>query len=134
MGAQDIYLGEKIRQLRVINHVSQEELGRELGMTKQVISRIEKGIRQVRYTELEQIAKFLDEPIETFTKIDLKYKLVHTKFRTNDIPEFAIEFLNEFDLYLRSGISDDLGMIVKEELKRRLDDTYSKVFSFFSRR
>lgn len=133
MGAEDTYIGEKIRQLRVINRVSQDELGKELGTTKQVVSRIEKGIRKVQYSELLKIATFLDVSIESFTKIDVKYEMVHTKFRPVDIPRFSTEFLDDFELYLRSGVNDDIGMLVKDEIKLRMDDIYKRVFPILFR-
>ncbi len=53
------FLGERIRKLRVLKKFSQEELGKELNLPKQSISRIEKGNRKVTKEELEKIADFL---------------------------------------------------------------------------
>ena len=76
MDTADKYIGEQIRRYRVFSHITQEDLAKEVGLTKQIISRIEKGERKVAFKELEKIANYLDQPMEIFTTIDIKYKLI----------------------------------------------------------
>ncbi len=63
-------LGEKVRLFRVTKNMSQEDLGKKLGMSKQTISKIEKGRRKLSGTELQKIAKILDTRFSDFLMSD----------------------------------------------------------------
>ncbi len=63
---EDILIGEKIRQIRVVRKVSQGELGEHLGLAKQTISKIEKGTRKVTVAELLKIGEFFEVDSDYF--------------------------------------------------------------------
>jgi len=131
MSKQDEYIGEQIKRYRSLRFYSQERLAKEIGLTKQIISRIEKAERKVSYNELAKIAEALDEPIETFTVIDLKNKLIKRKHRSIDIPKFAIDFLDDFETFLRQGINDDIGKLIMDEISHDMNDIFHKVYKTF---
>ncbi len=58
--------GDRIRELRERKKMTQEELGKAIGTTKQTIFKYERGmIENISYSKLEEIAKALDaEPWE----------------------------------------------------------------------
>jgi len=131
MSKQDEYIGEQIKRYRSLRFYSQERLAKEIGLTKQIISRIEKAERKVSYNELAKIAEALDEPIETFTVIDLKNKLIKRKHRSIDIPKFAIDFLDDFETFLRQGINDDISKLIMDEISHDMNDIFHKVYKTF---
>ncbi|NDI36659.1 helix-turn-helix domain-containing protein [Chengkuizengella sediminis] len=57
-------LGQRIADLRQINQMSQEELGKKVGLPQALISRIELDNRKVSATELIKFAKALNVSIE----------------------------------------------------------------------
>jgi transcriptional regulator with XRE-family HTH domain len=65
-GPADKKLGEKIRTRGVVAGMSQDELGKALGVTFQQIQKYEKGVNRVNAVRLEQIAGALDESISYF--------------------------------------------------------------------
>jgi transcriptional regulator with XRE-family HTH domain len=65
-GAADKSLGEKIRTRRVAAGISQEELGKALGVSFQQIQKYEKGVNRVSAVRLSQIAAALDESMSYF--------------------------------------------------------------------
>ena len=65
-GPGDKKLGEKIRTRRVVAGMSQDELGKALGVSFQQIQKYEMGVNRVSAVRLEQIAGALDESISYF--------------------------------------------------------------------
>ena len=52
MDKQDEYIGSQIKRYRSLRFYSQDRLAKEVGLTKQIISRIEKAERKVsRYQD-----------------------------------------------------------------------------------
>ena|ERR1700722_2189816 len=68
---QDIELGKRIRLRRVEQGVSQDDLGKALGVTFQQVQKYEKGANRVGASRLQQIATALDVPV-TFFYDDVK--------------------------------------------------------------
>jgi len=133
MSVENKYIGEQIRKYRVVNHYSQEELAKEVGLTKQIISRIEKGERRITYNELSKIAEYLEEPIETFTVIDLKFKSIKRKHHSIDIPKFSIDFLDDYETFLRQGQNSDIARIITDEITHEMNEIYHRVYKTFWR-
>lgn len=50
----------RIRDLRLIHNMSQEQLAEKVGTTKQAISQYERGIRKPKYEILEAIADYFN--------------------------------------------------------------------------
>lgn len=91
-------VGKRIREYRIKNDVSQEELGKYLKLPKQTISTIEKGKRRVTGQELVLISAFFDEPTTAFTQEAHKYVyIVDTNYGA--LPVFIADFLKELVHY-----------------------------------
>lgn len=65
---EDVTLGQAIRTRRVEAHLSQDDLGKALGVSFQQVQKYEKGVNRVSVTRLHQIAKALGEDVSYFTK------------------------------------------------------------------
>jgi transcriptional regulator with XRE-family HTH domain len=64
-------LGERIRNLRIKNNKSQEDLGRALDKSHATVSDIERGKTELAVTDLAKIAQFFDVPIETLVSPEI---------------------------------------------------------------
>lgn len=62
----DTYIGERIKEGRLAAKMSQEQLGKKIGVTFQQIQKYEKGLNRVAGGRLPQIARTLDKPLEFF--------------------------------------------------------------------
>jgi transcriptional regulator with XRE-family HTH domain len=65
-GAEDVEIGQKIRALRLERGLSQEELGREVGVTFQQIQKYERGANRVSAGRLQRIADALQVAVTFF--------------------------------------------------------------------
>lgn len=72
VGASDREFGERIRARRVEVGMSQDELGKTLGVSFQQIQKYEKGVNRVSATRLGQIAKALDIGTDYFLHVASK--------------------------------------------------------------
>lgn len=134
MSEEDIYIGEKIRQFRIIKHISQEELGKVLNLNKQAVSRIEKGIRRVSHVELMKIAEFLKEPIESFVEREIKFKLIHPKNSVVAIPKFALDFLEDYEAFLsKKELNADSVRLIYDEIVFRMKGIFVRRFRFYGK-
>ena len=61
-------VGQKIKQLRLENNLTQEELAEKLGKAKSTISMYENGNREPDYETLEEIADYFNVSIEYLLK------------------------------------------------------------------
>lgn len=61
-------LGEKIRQIRADRHLSQEELAHICGFDRTYISLVERGKRNLSFTNLCTFARGLGLPLSILTK------------------------------------------------------------------
>ncbi len=62
----DAKIGKLIRVHRIARRMSQEELGKHLGITFQQVQKYEKGVNKVSAGRLLKIATFLKVPVVTF--------------------------------------------------------------------
>jgi transcriptional regulator with XRE-family HTH domain len=62
----DIHVGMKLRSRRMMRGMSQEELGRAVGVTFQQIQKYERGDNRIGCSRLFEIASFLNVPIDSF--------------------------------------------------------------------
>lgn len=80
----DIAVGRKLKERRLISGISQEELGKAIGVTFQQIQKYEKGLNRISASKLYEIAEILNVDINFFfeslcspndNKIDLSNKI-----------------------------------------------------------
>lgn len=62
----DVHVGGRVRLRRMIIGMSQEALGKSLGLTFQQVQKYEKGANRIGAGRLKQLAELLDVPIQFF--------------------------------------------------------------------
>ena len=62
----DIHVGSRLRLRRTMAKLSQEKLGKQLGITFQQIQKYEKGTNRMGASRLQEIAEILQTPISYF--------------------------------------------------------------------
>lgn len=62
----DVHVGARVRLRRMILGISQEKLGRSLGLTFQQIQKYEKGANRIGASRLFDLSALLDVPIQYF--------------------------------------------------------------------
>jgi repressor LexA len=87
--AQRTALGNRIAQLRRANHLSQQELGEKVGLTRGYISQIETGIqREINNSLIQKFADVLEVPVE-----DLLTRVLPISQGTTGFPESETKLL-----------------------------------------
>ncbi len=62
----DIHVGSRVRLRRMILGMSQEKLGKALGLTFQQVQKYEKGVNRIGASRLFQLSELLNTPIQFF--------------------------------------------------------------------
>ena len=65
-----VEFGDKLRQLRTLKGLSQEQLAKRMGITKSMISAYENSVRQPSYDVLMRIALFFNVSMDFFFGFD----------------------------------------------------------------
>jgi transcriptional regulator with XRE-family HTH domain len=66
ISAMDIHVGRRVRAGRLANRISQEELGKAVGVSFQQIQKYEKGVNRIGTGRLHEIGKLLKVPVTYF--------------------------------------------------------------------
>lgn len=92
----DIHVGGRIRLRRLMNGLSQEKLGEQMGLTFQQIQKYEKGVNRVGASRLFHLAQVLDVPISYFFEdlIDEESDNIVDGFSEPSNQSFVLEFLS----------------------------------------
>ncbi len=69
-GPEDIAFGQKIRALRLERGLTQEELGRAVGVTFQQVQKYERGANRVSAARLQKLADAFEVPVTFFYRDD----------------------------------------------------------------
>ena len=94
----DKYVAGMIKDARIKNRYSQEDIGKMLNLPKQSISRMEMGRRKISPKELAKIAKFLDLSIDKLLdETKFEYEIPAKSYGVN-LPDYAETFLRDFEL------------------------------------
>lgn len=88
-------IGERIRSLREMSDLTQEELAERAGLTKGFISQIERDLTSISLDSLAQILKALDENISDFFREASEEKIV---YREKDKVLIEKEKIEKFEL------------------------------------
>ena len=100
--------GDKLKQIRIERGLSQEDIAKILGTSKQVISRYEKNQRTPKITvALEYIRKL---------NISMDYFFKEEKLLTNRVAEELETYIAANSIVIRKLISEAQGLS-KEEIK-----------------
>lgn len=81
---------EKVRELRVKNNLSQEDLSEKLGVSRQTVSKWEAGNTFPEIEKLIALSDFFQVSIDYL----LRDKQVNTDFREINMEKMVIQFLN----------------------------------------
>ena len=68
--AVDRYIGDRMREQRLVLKMSQEQLGRELGVSFQQIQKYERGVNRVSAARLFEICKALKVSLSSMFELD----------------------------------------------------------------
>jgi transcriptional regulator with XRE-family HTH domain len=117
----DVHVGGRIRLRRMMNGLSQERLGEQMGLTFQQIQKYEKGANRVGASRLFQLAQVLEVPVSYFFE-DLETKNdgnLTPGFAESSTKDFVLEFLNS-----REGLELNRAFvnITDPEIRRRILD------------
>ncbi len=66
------YVGNKIREAREEKGLTQKELGETLGYSPMGISHFEKGIREIKMSDIKKLAEYLGKNLLYFLPTDKK--------------------------------------------------------------
>lgn len=62
----DVHIGKRLREARLSRGMSQDHLGRRLGVSFQQVQKYEKGTNRIGGSRLWDISQILDTPVEFF--------------------------------------------------------------------
>lgn len=104
----DKYVAGMIKDARIKNRYSQENIGKMLNLPKQSISRMEMGRRKISPKELAKIAKFLDLSIDKLLdETKFEYEIPAKSYGEN-LSDYAEIFLRNFESDSDPSISTSL--------------------------
>jgi len=107
-------LGERIRDARRRADLSQEDLGRAVGLERTVVNKIEGGIRKVTALELSDIATAIGVRMSTFFEEPVAALVAHRSSQGLDTADSQIDallarFANDVEFVGSLGV-DELGL------------------------
>jgi transcriptional regulator with XRE-family HTH domain len=70
--AIDAYIGARVRERRLTLNMSQDQLGKELGISFQQVQKYEKGVNRVSASRLFEICKVLNVSLASMFERDPK--------------------------------------------------------------
>jgi transcriptional regulator with XRE-family HTH domain len=76
-------IGDRIRQLRVVRNLSQENIANELDISVAAYSNIERGVTEITVARLEQIAELFEVSILHFFSENTEAKELQPPFSPN---------------------------------------------------
>jgi transcriptional regulator with XRE-family HTH domain len=88
-------IGERIKNLRQLSNLTQEELAERANLTKGFISQIERDLTSISLDSLVQILGAMDENISDFFQEALQEKII---YRENDRVVIEKEKIEKFEL------------------------------------
>ena len=75
----DVVIGKQIRTLRILNKMSQQDLGDKVGITFQQIQKYEKGTNRICASRLYEVSKIFNVPVSAFYVVDPRLDLADGK-------------------------------------------------------
>ena len=100
----DIHVGRKVREARATKGMSQEQLGKMIGVSFQQVQKYEKGTNRIGSSRLWDIAVALDTPIiYFFDGIEDK-----TEINNKVLPRRTIELAKKIDSIPNDGVRNQV--------------------------
>jgi len=110
-------IATRIKELRLQNGFSQEELAEKSGLSLRTVQRIEGGGTEPSEDSLKRLAKVLGETKETFswTMKENRGLLMMTNFSALSILFYSLFFTSYFHLLFGSQIEEQLKTLIKPQ-------------------
>jgi transcriptional regulator with XRE-family HTH domain len=89
-------IGDKIREAREEKQITQKELGDYLGYSHMGISHFEKGIREMKISDIQKIAEYFGKDLSYFLSTGVTMFRVDSNVQDSSVTES----LSAFDRYL----------------------------------
>lgn len=83
-------IGSKIKRIREIKQLTQEDMAEKIGMSPQGYGKIERDEADVSFTRLEQIAKVFNMKVEEMIAFD--EKVIFNNFGTANDQSFSVNY------------------------------------------
>ena len=105
----DIHVGRKVREARAAKGMSQEQLGKMLGVSFQQVQKYEKGTNRIGSSRLWDIATSLDTPIIYF------FEGVGNEAELNSkaLPRRTIELAKKIDSITDDNVRNQILNLIK---------------------
>ena len=94
-------IGSRIKELRNIHKISQEEMAELLNTTRQRYSRLEKGQIDISYIIIKKIADHLGVSVKEITKVEQEQKELKTFFREKEQSQELVDSVAKIEKILR---------------------------------
>ena len=94
-------IGSKIKELRTIRKISQEEMAELLETTRQRYSRLENGQVDISYVIIKKIADHLGVPTNEITRAEQEQKELVTFFREKNTCDDVVGSVTKIEEILR---------------------------------
>lgn len=111
-GPADDRIGDKIRIRRVELRLSQEMLGRALGVSFQQIQKYERGVNRMSASRLEQAAAVLDLPVSYFYDA-VKDDVIEVESLLCLDPKFSLRMLRAYCSIEDRGVAHQLVALIE---------------------
>lgn len=98
-------IGQRIKELRIKQDITQEEIAQKLRISRQKYSRIESGQSNITYITLDEISKILGVNIREITSVNEEKQTLKHLFRENSneqVANNAIEKIEEILKYFNA--------------------------------
>jgi transcriptional regulator with XRE-family HTH domain len=108
----DKYVGGRVRMRRIMLDISQDTLGKKLGLTFQQIQKYEKGTNRMGASRLHEISVVLDVPVAFFFQ-----ELPGQANRGQGLPQYLVEFMGTIQA---QRLAKALGQISDKKMRTQL--------------
>lgn len=119
----DILIGLRVRQARLEAGVSQEQLGRQLGISYQQLQKNETGLNRISVGRLKRIAELLDKPLSYFLEV---IELPSDELPGSMTPRMQLQLMRYFlqiqDSTLREKLLATVRAFAESEARGRGDE------------
>lgn len=113
-------LKDKLKSLRIENHLTQMEVGKHLGISDKACSRWEHGVSKPSYTTIVQLTKYYGVPLNYLISDEEAFKITNVQRLLDDLVKNEnIGDINHLDGLTESMIiaaaKIDLAMVMKKK-------------------
>lgn len=100
-------IGQKIKEIRKDQNISQDFMANELKMTRQKYSRIENGQSNIAYNTIKEISKILNVDIRDITDVETEKKDLKCLFRQYENEQIPDETIDKIQNILKYFVAHE---------------------------